>query len=67
MLRLEQNKFVFNFQLFLTTGNKKFVEVKIQFIHYYLQNTMDIINYFCPSDGDMLDGRTLNSTTPGAS
>ena len=57
----------FNFELFLPTGNKKFVEVKMQFIHYYLQNTMDIINYFCPSDGDMLDGRTLNSTTPEAS
>ena len=54
-------------ELFLTTGSKRFVEVKIQFIHYYLQNTMDIINYFCPSEGDMLDGRRLNSTTREAS
>ena len=58
---------LFNFELFLTTRKKKTVEVKIQFTHYHLQSTMDITSCLRPSEGDMLDGRALNSTTPGAS
>ena len=42
-------------------------KVKMQFIHYYLQNTMDITNYFWPSEEDKFHGRALNSTTRRAS
>ena len=36
-------------------------------MHYHLQNTINITNYFRPSEGDKLDGSAMNSTTPGAS
>ena len=51
----------------MTTEKKKAVEVKIQLIHCYLQNSMDITNNFCPSEEDKLDGSTLNSTMFGTS
>ena len=35
-------------------------------IHYYLQKTMDIAKYFCPSEGGRLDESALNSKMPGA-
>ena len=35
---------------------------------HVLHNAMDLTHYFLPpSEGDKLDGRTLNSTTPGDS
>ena len=51
----------------MTTRRKKVVEVSIKFILYYLQNIMDITNYYCLSEGDKLNGRALNLTMPGAS
>ena len=54
----------------MTTPKKKKknkpVEVKIQFVNYYLYTPMDIINYFHPSEGDKLDGRALSSKMPRA-
>ena len=67
MTNLNKTNFFFNFELLLTTGKKKSVEVKIQFLHHYSQSTMKIANYFRPSERDMSYGPVLNSTTPGAS
>ena len=46
---------------------EKKLEVKIQFISYYLHKTMNITNYFHPSESDSLDSRAWNSTMPRAS
>ena len=48
-------------------NRSKVSKVTMQFIHYYLQNTMDITNYFWPSEEDKFHGRALNSTTRRAS
>ena len=74
MLWFKKRNLCLNFELFLTiqkrdvldNSKEKTVEVKIQFIHCYLQNTVDIANNFCLSEEDKLDCLRLNSTTPWA-